>query len=59
MPLRSPLILNLDGGVLPLAQAQTLALPQWHDPLRFACNNGTWIASAPRCLRRCRPSSAQ
>src|SRR2546427_741984 len=41
MPLRSPLILNLDGGVLPLAQAQTLALPQWHDPLRFACSNST------------------
>lgn len=28
MPLRSPLILDLDGGVLPLPQAQTLALPQ-------------------------------
>ncbi|MBW8775373.1 MAG: hypothetical protein JF596_10095, partial [Stenotrophomonas sp.] len=41
MPLRSPLILDLDGGVLPLPQAQTLALPQWHDPLRFACSNAT------------------
>ena len=41
MPLRSPLILDLDGGVLPLPQAQTLALPQWHDPLRFACRNAT------------------
>ena len=41
MPLRSPLILDLDGGVLPLPQAQTLALPQWHDPLRFACGNAT------------------
>lgn len=41
MPLRSPLILDLDGGVLPLPQAQTLALPQWHDPLRFACSDAT------------------
>ena len=41
MLLRSPLILDLDGGVLPLPQAQTLALPQWHDPLRFACSNAT------------------
>lgn len=41
MPVRSPLILDLDGGVLPLPRAQILALPQWHDPLRFACSNAT------------------
>ncbi len=26
---------------LPPPQAQTLALPQWHDPLRFACSTAT------------------
>lgn len=41
MPPPSPLVLDLDGGVLPLAQARVLALPQWHDPLRFACSNAT------------------
>lgn len=41
MQLRPPLILDLDGGVLPLPQARTLALQHWHDPLRFACRNTT------------------
>lgn len=39
--MRTPLILDLDGGVLPLPQAQTVSLPHWHDPLRFACSNAT------------------
>jgi hypothetical protein len=59
MPLRSPLILDLDGGVLPLPRAQTLALPQWHDPLRFACSNATLTVSPPKCWHRCPRSSAR
>lgn len=37
----SPLILALDGAVLPLPAANTLAVPHWHDPLRFACRHAT------------------
>jgi len=51
MQLRPPLILDLDGGVLPLPQARTLALQHWHDPLRFACRNATLSRFATEVLR--------
>ncbi len=41
MSTRAPLILDLDGGVLPLPQAHTLPLRHWHDRLRFACTHAT------------------
>ncbi|MCF7751055.1 hypothetical protein KQ945_09890 [Bacillus subtilis subsp. subtilis] len=41
MVAHAPLILDLDGSVLPLPQARAIALPHWHDPLRFACRHAT------------------
>ena len=38
---QSPLILDLDSSVLPLLHARSIALPQWHDALRFACHHAT------------------
>ena len=50
MPNLAPLVLDLDGGVLPLPNARRLALPQWHAPLRFACRHATLARFASEVL---------
>ena len=46
----APMILDLDGSVLALPNAQTIALSHWHDALRFACRRATLARFAAEAL---------